>query len=38
MYNDTLKVENKIITNEYLYDIYTKMNEKLKYYMNYFPK
>lgn len=32
MYNDSIKVENKIITNEALYEIFSKMNEDLKNY------
>ena len=33
MYNDTIKVANKIITYENLNDIFSKMNEKLTYYL-----
>lgn len=32
MYNDTIKVANKIIKAEDLYDIFTKMQEKLLEY------
>lgn len=33
MYNDTIKVANKIISYNDLYEIITKMNEKLDYYL-----
>lgn len=32
MYNDKIKVANKIITYDDLYEIFSKMNEKLSYY------
>lgn len=32
MYNDTIKVANKIITYDDLFEIFAKMNEKLTYY------
>ena len=32
MYNDTIKVANKIITYDDLFEIFTRMNEKLIYY------
>ena len=32
MYNDTIKVANKIITYDDLFEIFTQMNEKLIYY------
>ena len=34
MYNDSIKVANKIITAEDLEEIFAKMNEKLHYYQN----
>ena len=33
MYNDSMKVENKIISSEALYEIFSKMNEDLKKYL-----
>lgn len=32
MYNDTIKVANKIISYDDLFEIFTQMNEKLQYY------
>ncbi len=38
MYNDTIKVANKIISYEDLYDIFSIMNEKLIYYKKVFQR
>ena len=40
MYNDTIKVANKIISYDDLFEIFSKMQEKLMYYkkiMVYIP-
>ena len=38
MYNDTIKVANKIIKYEDLYEIFSAMNEKLVKYKNIYEK